>query len=344
MTFFLLVAESIGHIGEMHPDRYLFLAKVGYFFIFLLDPVDILFALSYIDCWMTEGSNPHRKIFHVAFRVFAVLNMAAVVIDQLFGLHLLYNFSGHEYVRGDFFMIRGTLLLIFIVLLVAYVIIFRKDIPERYRDSLTMLPTVSLFGAMVQIFFTNLNTTYAGISVGCLVLFFFLQSRDINIDYLTGLLNRRGIDLKLEEAIRSSQITGKPFPAIMMDVDHFKQINDCKGHNAGDEMLQETAQILVHVFGSGASIGRFGGDEFCVIPGELTTQNEVLDKIVKARAELSELRQADRWPEDVDLSCGFMFYDPADHLTMKEFQEMIDIRMYEEKQKHHLEDRRKSKQ
>ena len=50
MTLVLLASETVGRIGEANPDNLMFLAKIGYFMIFLLDPVDILFALTYIDC------------------------------------------------------------------------------------------------------------------------------------------------------------------------------------------------------------------------------------------------------------------------------------------------------
>ncbi len=340
-TFLLLLAESIGHIGEAYPDRFLILAKIGYFLIFLLDPVDILIALNYVDSWMDQKDHMGRTVFRIEFIAFAVINILMILMDQFTGLGLIYTFDGMVYTRGSLFMVRAVFMLIFIVLLVVYVILFKNHIPEQYRDSLILLPAVSLIGAVVQIFFANLNTTYAGIAIGCLVLLFYVQSRDVNVDYLTGLLNRRGIDLKLDESIKSSVSSGIAFPAIMMDVDHFKEINDKYGHQMGDKALQETAQALVDVFGSKAFIGRFGGDEFCVIPADLTTPEDVELKIDRIREEISRIRSELCVDVDMDISCGYLFFDPFRPVGRKDFQEKIDLRMYDEKQKHHILDRRK---
>ena len=62
-TLILLISESIGRIGESYPDHLLFLAQIGYWVIFLLDPVDILFAIYYMDCWMDEGNKKARIAF-----------------------------------------------------------------------------------------------------------------------------------------------------------------------------------------------------------------------------------------------------------------------------------------
>ena len=85
---------------------------------------------------------------------------------------------------------------------------------------------IAFIGAIMQIFLANLDTTYSGISLGCLILFFSFQSNDVNVDYLTGVLNRRGLDIEMEEAVKNSQSSGKDFAAIMMDLDNFKTIND----------------------------------------------------------------------------------------------------------------------
>jgi diguanylate cyclase (GGDEF)-like protein len=210
-----------------------------------------------------------------------------------------------------------------------------------YRKSIIFLPGISLLGAVLQIFFANMDMTYAGITVGCLILFFYLQSKDVNVDYLTGVLNRRGLDLRLEECIRQSLAMGGKFSAIMMDVDHFKEINDHYGHSAGDKTVRDIAQILVDIFGQEASIGRFGGDEFCIV-SELNDATAIEERIGKVHEAITEFRQRNGWTEQIDVSCGYSIYDPDDALSAEVFQEIIDELMYREKQLHHLNDRRKS--
>lgn len=340
MTLFLLCAETIGKIGEVHAGNYIILAKIGYFLIYLLDPVDILFALQYIDCWMDDKNMKARRAFSIAFQVFAICNILAVSISQIFGRKLFFYFEDGVYYRGPLFMFRAALLLIFIILLVVYTIAFKQDIMNEYRNYIILLPSISLMGSLFQIFFAAIDTTYAGITIGCLVLFFYLQSKDVNVDYLTGLLNRRGLDMKLEEKVKQALINEKKFSAIMMDVDHFKEINDHYGHSAGDKTIQDVARILLEVFGADSEIGRFGGDEFSVIIDECN-EEKIIEKLDMVHAKVAELKNKNGWKIDLDVSCGYLTYMPAAHMSVETFQETIDALMYKEKKQHHLNDRRK---
>ncbi|WP_026496744.1 GGDEF domain-containing protein [Butyrivibrio sp. WCD3002] len=342
MTLVLLASETVGRIGEAHPDNLLFLAQIGYFMIFLLDPVDILFALTYIDCWMDKEKRFGRNVFSYCFQAFAFVNIAMVTISEVLDLKLFYYFEDGLYYRGPYFMVRAVLMMIFIMLLTVYVLIFRKNIYKEYRNAILMLPILSFVGAVLQIFLANMDMTYAGISVGCLILFFSLQSRDINVDYLTGVLNRRGLDIRLEEKVKQSISNGNRFSAIMMDVDHFKEINDHYGHRAGDDTIRDVACILVDIFGVRSHIGRFGGDEFCIVTG-MTEKEELEAKIdLVHKAIKRDIKEKNGWPEMIDVSCGYSIYDPDRALSAQEFQENIDKLMYEEKQRHHLNDRRKT--
>ncbi|MDC7279891.1 GGDEF domain-containing protein [Butyrivibrio fibrisolvens] len=196
------------------------------------------------------------------------------------------------------------------------------------------LPIFALIGALCQVFLASIDSTYAGISLGCLILFFFFQSNDVNVDYLTGVLNRRGLDIKMEEKIKTSQQSKKNFAAIMMDIDNFKTINDTYGHDEGDKAIKITADILSDLFGREASIGRFGGDEFCVITDNVSAI-ELDELILQTREKLANVRDKRKWHPDVDLSCGYAIYNYSTNMSREEFADNIDNLMYTQKQLHH---------
>ncbi|MET3663530.1 diguanylate cyclase (GGDEF)-like protein [Caulobacter sp. 1776] len=84
-------------------------------------------------------------------------------------------------------------------------------------------------------------------------------------DSLTGLPNRALFQHRFQEAVTASETLGEMFGLIMIDVDHFKDINDTLGHDAGDALLKRLAGMLQHAFRAGDTVARLGGDEFAVI-------------------------------------------------------------------------------
>ena len=88
-----------------------------------------------------------------------------------------------------------------------------------------------------------------------------LSSRDA----LTGLANRRQFELALASEIDRVARTGEPALVLMVDIDHFKRINDAHGHPAGDLVLRAIAQVLDDCIRPMDTVARFGGEEFAVI-------------------------------------------------------------------------------
>jgi diguanylate cyclase (GGDEF)-like protein len=84
-------------------------------------------------------------------------------------------------------------------------------------------------------------------------------------DPLTLVVNRRGLDRVLESEIHAAALGGGPFVVAMIDVDHFKSINDTGGHAAGDRLLQDLVGGWQTVLRVGDVLGRIGGDEFVVV-------------------------------------------------------------------------------
>ena len=91
-----------------------------------------------------------------------------------------------------------------------------------------------------------------------------LQSLAVT-DGLTGLHNHRAFQDYLEEQFQVAMRNRQPLAVILMDVDHFKQYNDTYGHQAGDEVLRQVAQILSAHVREGDFVARYGGEEFVVV-------------------------------------------------------------------------------
>ncbi len=85
------------------------------------------------------------------------------------------------------------------------------------------------------------------------------------VDGLTGVLNRRAWMTRAATEMAMSVRYGHPVAVLMIDLDHFKQINDHHGHDAGDRALAFIARALQAAVRPGDLVGRYGGEEFCVL-------------------------------------------------------------------------------
>jgi len=122
-------------------------------------------------------------------------------------------------------------------------------------------------------------------------------------DGLTGLSNRRQIDLDLETSVRHAQRHGGPLCVALVDVDHFKSVNDRFGHTIGDEVLMSVAGCLAGSLRAGDHVGRFGGEEFLLIL-PATTMAQATSLVERLRARLETLQALPSGERPVTASFG----------------------------------------
>jgi two-component system cell cycle response regulator len=84
-------------------------------------------------------------------------------------------------------------------------------------------------------------------------------------DVLTGMHNRRYLEMRLAEEIARAQRNKAPLSCLMMDIDHFKRVNDTYGHQAGDRVLREAVRRVQGQIRTSDVSARYGGEEFCVL-------------------------------------------------------------------------------
>ena len=127
------------------------------------------------------------------------------------------------------------------------------------------------------------------------------ETRSLSLyDPLTGLANRRMMDIHLNELLTNAKRYNNKFFVIMLDIDYFKKYNDKFGHEAGDLLLSEIANIFNNSIRESDLIARYGGDEF------LIAVSEIPDVPVSYIAERIRKNVEDR--TDVTISLGIAYY------------------------------------
>ena len=146
-------------------------------------------------------------------------------------------------------------------------------------------------------------------------------------DPLTGLPNRVLLEDRIEQALRRSRRTDEPFTLIVVDLDGFKDVNDVRGHGAGDAVLRTLARRFESILRASDTVARVGGDEFVVL--SLGTRDDE-----QAAALVGRLRHALRRPFrvggasiEIDASIGWAVF-PTDGATSDELLARADGQMY----------------
>jgi diguanylate cyclase (GGDEF)-like protein len=149
-------------------------------------------------------------------------------------------------------------------------------------------------------------------------------------DELTGLPNRRAFLRRIEDEVARVQRYGFPLSLALMDLDHFKQVNDKYGHAGGDEVLQIYSRNILSIFRHHDLVARYGGEEFAVLLPN-TDEEGSMRALTKVRGRALETR----WQANGDVisvpsfSAGVSIYKPGE--TASAFIERADKALYRAK-------------
>ncbi len=154
----------------------------------------------------------------------------------------------------------------------------------------------------------------------------------VDHDVLTGLANRRRFDAELNRRLAGYRLHGTPGALVWIDLDHFKQVNDTRGHNAGDQLLVDVAAILTHSVRRSDLVARLGGDEFALILADVDQAGAavVAEKVVTAVADYAATRQgAER---RLTCSIGVVTFRSAADQDDSDIVALADMMMYDAKE------------
>jgi len=155
------------------------------------------------------------------------------------------------------------------------------------------------------------------------------------LDGLTGIANRRHLDITVAKELARAQRYAQPLTFIIADIDFFKKYNDHYGHIQGDECLKAVASILDNSLRRPSElVARYGGEEFCMLLPNTGIENAklVAEKLVNAVRSLEFRHEGIDEHAIVTMSFGVMSLIPSRDLTVKELMLQADEKLYQAKE------------
>lgn len=146
-------------------------------------------------------------------------------------------------------------------------------------------------------------------------------------DQLTKVSNRRSLDSLIEEEIERFERYRTLFSIVMVDVDHFKYVNDEYGHQKGDDVLIRLSQALVHHTRATDKVGRWGGEEFLIVCPN-TNEDEALATAEKLRKHIEEAQ----FLEEQKITCSFGVATMHKNSSAQQMIKRADDALYEAKE------------
>jgi diguanylate cyclase (GGDEF)-like protein len=151
-------------------------------------------------------------------------------------------------------------------------------------------------------------------------------------DPLTGVPNRRHLFHRLELEVARAQRFGTPVSILMVDIDHFKRLNDIAGHRAGDEALRQVCDVLRPRVRKVDTLARYGGEEFMLVLSNVSKEDafEVAEKLRRAVMEAPELAVPTQPGGQITVSIGVASL-PLDAATQDNLVDCADAALYASK-------------
>jgi two-component system, cell cycle response regulator len=149
------------------------------------------------------------------------------------------------------------------------------------------------------------------------------------IDGLTGIFNRRFFELRISEEIERSRRFDSGMAVIMLDIDHFKRLNDEFGHLLGDEVLRQVSSIFNQQLRKIDIVCRYGGEEFAILLPQTNLEHSM--SVAEKLRRLVETWQFPGVPRPVTISAGAATY-PDHGATRDELVKAADAGLYAAKQ------------
>lgn len=287
------------------------------FLLFLIGPVLGGLMLSYVDYHLFK--DPSRVQKRMYYQQLSIVTLAVLLINIYHPIYFDVEPGINKYSSAAFKDVHYVVLGSQYVYMFAFVIKNRKRLLSYVTGLFLLFFALPIVGMVVQLFESRIYFSWTAIVIGILVSYTFLESATTEEDFLTKLYNRQSYEVYVNHLIEIR----RPFGILLIDLNHFKEVNDKYGHREGDQVLVGFARVLKKVFQHKGLCARLGGDEFIVVV-EKEIRN-VVPAVTEVERKLK--RQEEALLRQTRFSYGYQAYEPG--MSTEELYTAADRKMYE---------------
>lgn len=241
------------------------------------------------------GDAKHPELALTLVAAHAVFQCLALGFEWVFRVD-----AENGWQRQELFLIYALVFVLSVAYAFSSVVIGGKAYQIGVDAMLVLTLLLVTAGIWIMLVFPRIRITYLCIALSNLLLYIRHYKIMLQVDAVTGLLNRRCYDVNITDMGSRSVI-------VLLDIDQFKRVNDTYGHSVGDLCLRSVAQELTAVYGRYGLCYRIGGDEFCVVLHDSLEKLPMLNQLFLAR--IRRLQERDSRMSGV--SMGYAYYDAA---------------------------------
>ncbi|NCB42084.1 MAG: GGDEF domain-containing protein [Clostridia bacterium] len=329
VAILMLIVDVMGRLDGNAQAYYPLFNHVGNFLLYILNSILPSLWLLYVLFQFHHQFQQIRRWIHI-ITLINIFNFIMVILTQFFGWYY-YIDANNVYHRGSLFEISLIIALSFVFFSYYVIIKNRKRVEKSIYRALLLFVAPPLVGSFLQAVYYGNSSIVNSITVSLLIVFLNIQNKNLHSDYLTGIYNRKRLEMNLQEKVDRCK-RGESFSAILMDFNDFKEINDLLGHNIGDDALITAVSLIKDCLRPNDFFARYGGDEFCIVL-DIEDKNELERVVQRIDAHLEKYNKAEIKPYKIGFSMGYAVYDCNSNMSIEEFQKDIDRRMYQAKDK-----------
>ncbi|KAF5040921.1 Diguanylate cyclase, GGDEF domain [anaerobic digester metagenome] len=318
ITIIILSLEIMDIWGQsLQNVEHIWLYKLENVVGFLLTPV-VPFVLLYL---YNNDINNNKIFYSFPLLLNSVISIATYKTGWIF-----YFDQAAAYHRGSLFAIPIVIGFFYYILFM--ISILRND--SKYdRDDMLFLKYVffmPVLGVSLQLQFIDFHIVWPSVALSLLLYYIFLRELQFKYDVISGIMNRKAFEREMEIYDNKDNVVA----VVVLDLNDLKQINDSKGHHAGDKAILISATVLQESFEKIGKAYRIGGDEFCALC-EGASEEDVTESLIKLEKLLLEVNNIH--DIKIELAYGCAFYIKEEDNSIYETFKCADRRMYEHKAK-----------